>query len=61
MQGNFCLSHILHVTLVAADHVHNVFCFACKLAPDGVFSARGITGKSVGAVWYGFSELVRDV
>ena len=48
VQGIFCLSHILHVTPVAAD---DAFCFACKLAPDGVFPARGITGKSVGAVY----------
>ena len=25
MQGIFCLSHILHVTPVTADHVYNVF------------------------------------
>ena len=51
VQGIFCLSHILHVTPVAAGDVHNVFCFACKLALDGVFPARGVTGKRVGAVY----------
>ena len=54
VQSIFCLSHILHGTPVAADHVHNVFCFACKLAPDGVFPARGITGKRVGGFGMAF-------
>ena len=51
VQGIFCLSHILLVTLVTADHVHDVFCFTCKLVPDGVSPARGITGKSVGVFY----------
>ena len=55
-QGIFCLSHILHVTLVAAelvaaDHVYNVFCFTCKLVPDGVSPARVITGETVGVFY----------
>ena len=50
-EGECCLSHILLVTLVTADHVHNVFCFTCKLVPDGVSPACSITGKSVGAFY----------
>ena len=51
VQGIFCLSHILHVTLVTADQVYDVFCFTCKLVPDGVSPAHGITGESVGAFY----------
>ena len=51
MQGIFCLSHILHVTPVTADHVYDVFCFTCKLVPDDVSPACGIAGKSVGAFY----------
>ena len=50
MQGIFCLFHILRVTPVTADHVHDVFHVNWFLMVH-VSPACGIAGKSVGAFY----------
>ena len=47
VQSVLSLPYILHTTSCAADHVHHVLCFACKLMPHFVFPSCGVTETSV--------------